>query len=125
MPQFDQYIFLSQMFWLVVFFLAFYLVITYFFLPAMASLLKVRTLRKNKKNEEALSYLTQLADSTSSYLNFFSEFNLYNNGQITEISNKSVAWSKVESKPKHVYLKVCQNLSTVLGKEFILYKVSG
>jgi len=42
MPQFDTFSFLSQLFWVFLAFLVFYLLLCFYLLPALASILKIR-----------------------------------------------------------------------------------
>jgi F0F1-type ATP synthase membrane subunit b/b' len=50
MPQFDTFSFLSQLFWVITCFLILYLNLTYYVLPAVATVLKVRS-RKTAANK--------------------------------------------------------------------------
>lgn len=67
MPQFDKITFFNQVFWLLSFFSAFYLVFLKFFLPKLSSILKARTKKlRYEINTEATEILKNKEEDTYS-----------------------------------------------------------
>jgi len=58
MPQLDQLTFLSQYFWLCIFFISFYILLLKYFLPQMSCILKLRE-RKTNMSQDGLSVIQQ------------------------------------------------------------------
>jgi hypothetical protein len=116
MPQFDQFVFFSQIFWLVVHFSFFYLVITYFFLPAFTNLVKIRLAHNQKNNEGALVYFSRFSKSISHYLKFVVDFQYYHNNIITSILDRGAVIGGSKAFKAKVLIKTCPYLGNVLGK---------
>lgn len=79
MPQFDLSILLLQVSWLIIIFLFFYLVITYFFLPVIFNLIRIRFLKKQECKSQNTNIQLKLLDSNLKFISYFLNINKYHN----------------------------------------------
>jgi hypothetical protein len=95
MPQFDQFTFLNQIFWLFFFFFSFYLIIVYFFLPKILSILKFRKkILQQKLNQNSYQFLQNKLNNQFfnniyllTYTLIFNLKNQYNTDLLKKIEN--------------------------------------
>jgi hypothetical protein len=80
MPQFDTFSFLSQLFWVFLAFLIFYLLICFYLLPAIAAILKTR---KRK--------LAQISSNLDSALTVNTDFTMLTKASLDTINTKLVS----------------------------------
>lgn len=117
MPQFDTFSFLSQLFWVITCFLILYLNLTYYVLPAVATVLKVRNRKTNANKSVALDEnpntehsakinisLTKLINTSSKEIEGLNDFCKAAPKQLSSITNvlleKAVASKSVEIEMK-------------------------
>ena len=94
MPQFDTFTFLSQLFWVLACFFLLYLSLTYYILPALAVILKVR---KRKLNDQIQKTNAITTNSIMQIINTSIQTILNTNiGQVvTKINNKNSIKNKL------------------------------
>lgn len=91
MPQFDQFSFLNQVFWLFIVFLNVYFLITYYFLPILSSNLKFRK-KKILKNDKKIFNIYFEKSQQYLFLNkIFQDIISHSDSYINKIRNTNLS----------------------------------
>lgn len=104
MPQFDIFSFFSQLFWVFLGFLVFYLLICFYLLPAIASILKIRKRKLNQvssnsnlfSDETSNNFLTSVKislDDINNKLSSLTNVAILNNNLVKKLGSISVEFS--------------------------------
>lgn len=113
MPQLDKITFLSQVFWLIVGFISFYLITLRFILPTIAEILKVRQKKIEYNSTQLTSFKEEESFVTEQYETVLRNSLVESQKLLTEAVQSSLLWLETSMKKT--------NESTLLdmNKEYI------
>lgn len=123
MPQFDQFSFLNQVSYFIIFFLSFYFLITYYFLPKICYSIKFRKKKidsdKKKSNQILFEKNNSFFFFNQSYKTFSNQFEQF---LITKLSIYTITQiEKIEQLPViNIILK--QKINSFLNQKFLIFK---
>ena len=95
MPQFDTFSFFSQLFWVFLHFIMLYLSFSYFLLPSLSSILKVR---KRKLSTSSVSSTDEVLNNVSPAVTMTNSFTSNFNNKISSLDSASKPAGKLTAK---------------------------
>ena len=113
MPQLDKVTFLSQVFWLIVIFVSFYLISLRYLLPTVGKILKVRKNKIEWNNKQLTSFKEEESFVTENYETVLRNSLIESQKLLTEAIQSSLVWLDTSMK------KTNESMLLEMNKEYI------
>lgn len=113
MPQLDKVTFLSQVFWLIVIFVSFYLISLRYLLPTVGKILKVRKNKIESNNKQLTSFKEEESFVTENYETVLRNSLIESQKLLTEAIQSSLVWLDTSMK------KTNESMLLEMNKEYI------
>ncbi len=113
MPQLDKITFLSQVFWLIVIFVSFYLISLRYLLPTISQILKVRQNKIESNNKQLTNFKEEESFVTENYETVLRNSLIESQKLLTEAIQSSLVWLDTSMK------KTNESMLLEMNKEYI------
>lgn len=113
MPQLDKITFLSQVFWLIVIFVSFYLISLRYLLPTISKILKVRQNKIESNNKQLTNFKEEESFVTENYETVLRNSLIESQKLLTEAIQSSLVWLDTSMK------KTNESMLLEMNKEYI------